>query len=152
MGRGPESRARETPGSLGAGGPACNNRLDMFEEMRLAAVLQAMRGRPGILPARDVLWMATRAGARTLGLEQEIGSLEAGKRADLIVVDRDRPHLAPGPDPYSTMVYAARGSDVRTTIVDGTLLVDEHRPIRVDPSEVAVAARVAAQKLVARAS
>ena len=77
--------------------------------------------------------MATRAGARTLGLDDEIGSLEAGKRADLIVVDRDRPHLAPGPDPYSTLVYAARGTDVRTTIVDGEVLVDDVAPLRVDP-------------------
>jgi 5-methylthioadenosine/S-adenosylhomocysteine deaminase len=147
----PEMRARGITVSLGADGAACNNRLDMFEEMRLAAVLQAMRGRPGILPARDVLWMATRAGARTLGLEQEIGSLEAGKRADLIVVDRDRPHLAPGPDPYSTMVYAARGSDVRTTVVDGEVLVDEFVPVRVDRAQVAADARVAARELAARA-
>src|SRR5262249_41889123 len=114
----PEMRARGITVSLGADGAACNNRLDMFEEMRLAAILQAMRGEPGILPARDVLWMATRAGARTLGLDREIGSIEPGKKADLIVVERDRPHIAPGPDPYSTLVYAARGSDVRTTIVD----------------------------------
>jgi 5-methylthioadenosine/S-adenosylhomocysteine deaminase len=123
----------------------------MFEEMRLAAVLQAMRQQPGILPARDVLWMATRAGARTLGLEDEIGSLEPGKRADLIVVDRDRPHLAPGPDPYSTLVYAARGSDVRTTIVDGEVLVDEFAPLRVNRTQVVVEARVAAVELASRA-
>ena len=61
----------------------------MFDEMRLAATLQAVRHGPGALPARDVLWMATRGGARTLGLETEIGSIEPGKRADLIVVDRD---------------------------------------------------------------
>ena len=67
--------------------------------------------------------MATREGARALGLNAEIGSLEPGKRADLIVVDLDRPHLAPGPDPYSTLVYAARGTDVRHTIVDGEVLV-----------------------------
>ena len=130
-------RARGITVSLGADGAACNNRLDMFEEMRLAAVLQAMRQQPGVLPARDVLWMATRAGARTLGLEDEIGSIEAGKRADLIVVDRDRPHLAPGPDPYSTLVYAARGSDVRTTIVDGEVLVTSSRRSGVDRAEVA---------------
>ena len=75
----PEMRARGITVSLGADGAACNNRLDMFEEMRLAAVLQAMRQQPGVLPARDVLWMATRAGARTLGLDDEIGSLEAGQ-------------------------------------------------------------------------
>jgi 5-methylthioadenosine/S-adenosylhomocysteine deaminase len=147
----PEMRARGITVSLGADGAACNNRLDMFEEMRLAAVLQAMRRGPGTLPARDVLWMATRAGARTMGLEHEIGSLEAGKRADVIVVDRDRPHIAPGPDPYSTLVYAARGSDVRTTIVDGELLVDEFAPVRVDRTEVAVEARAAAFELAARA-
>jgi 5-methylthioadenosine/S-adenosylhomocysteine deaminase len=147
----PEMRARGITVSLGADGAACNNRLDMFEEMRLAAVLQAMRKQPGILPARDVLWMATRAGARTLGLEDEIGSIEVGKRADIIVVDRDRPHLAPGPDPYSTLVYAVRGSDVRTTIVDGALLVDEFAPVRVDRREIAMEARAAALTLARRA-
>jgi 5-methylthioadenosine/S-adenosylhomocysteine deaminase len=146
-----ELRARGISVSLGADGAACNNRLDMFEEMRLAAVLQAVRKHPGILPARDVLWMATRAGARTLGLENEIGSLEPGKRADLIVVDRDRPHLAPGPDPYSTLVYAARGSDVRTTIVDGEVLVDQFAPLRVDRTQVVVEARAAAHELASRA-
>ena len=147
----PEMRARGITVSLGADGAACNNRLDMFEEMRLAAILQAMRKQPGVLPARDVLWMATRAGARTLALEDEIGSLEAGKKADVIIVDRDRPHLAPGPDPYSTLVYAARGSDVRATIVDGDLLVDDFAPVRVDRAEVAVAARAAARDLASRA-
>ncbi len=147
----PEMRARGITVSLGADGAACNNRLDMFEEMRLAAVLQAMRKRPGVLPARDVLWMATRSGARTLGLEHEIGSLEVGKRADVIIVERDRPHLAPGSEVYSTLVYAARGSDVRTTIVDGELLVDDFLPVRVDGTEIAVEARAAAVDLARRA-
>jgi 5-methylthioadenosine/S-adenosylhomocysteine deaminase len=146
-----EMRARGITVSLGADGAACNNRLDMFEEMRLAAVLQAMRRQPGALPARDVLWMATRAGARTLGLEDEIGSIEAGKRADLIIVDRDSPHLAPGPDPYSTLVYAGRGTDVRTTIVDGEVLVDEFVPTRVDRTEIVAEAREAARELASRA-
>ena len=146
-----EMRARGITVSLGADGAACNNRLDMFEEMRLAAVLQAMRTQPGVLPARDVLAMATRAGARTLGLDAEIGSIEAGKRADVIVVDRDRPHLAPGPDPYSTLVYAARGSDVRTTIVDGEPLVDDFTPLRIDRAEATAQARIAARDLLLRA-
>ena len=147
----PELRACGITVSLGGDGAACNNRLDMFDEMRLAATLQAMRRRPGILPARDVLWMATRAGARTLGLDGEIGSIETGKRADIIVVAGDRPHLAPGPDPYSTLVYAARGSDVRTTIVDGEVLVDGFAPTRVDPAQVVAEARSAARDLAARA-
>jgi 5-methylthioadenosine/S-adenosylhomocysteine deaminase len=147
----PEMRARGITVSLGADGAACNNRLDMFEEMRLAAVLQAMRRAPGVLPARDVLWMATRAGARTLGLDHAIGSLEPGKAADLMIIDRDRPHLTPGPDPYSTIVYAARGSDVRTTIVDGDVLVDDFTMVRVDRAEVAIESRAAAEVLARRA-
>ena len=145
-----EMRARGITVSLGADGAACNNRLDMFEEMRLAALLQATRKTPGVLPARDVLWMATRAGARTLGREREIGSLEVGKKADLIVVDRDRPHVAPSPDPYSTLVYAARGTDVRTTIVDGEVLVDGFDPVRVDRNEIVSEARIAAEDLTRR--
>jgi len=145
-----EMRARGVTVSLGADGAACNNRLDMFEEMRLAAVLQAIRLNPGALPARDVLGMATREGAKTLGLDDQIGSIEVGKRADVIVVDRDRPHLAPCPDPYSTLVYAVRGSDVRSTIVDGEVLVDDFAPVRVDRAQLAAAAREAARELVAR--
>ncbi len=146
-----ELRERGVTVSLGADGAACNNRLDMFGEMRLAAVLQAARHQPGALPAREVLWMATRAGARTLGLEHEIGSIEPGKRADLIVVDRDQPHLAAGPDPFSTLVYAASGRDVRTTIVDGEILVDERTPVRADRRQVTIEARAAARDLVSRA-
>src|ERR1700681_1197934 len=145
-----EMRARGVTVSLGADGAACNNRLDMFEEMRLAAVLQAMRHHPGALPARDVLGMATREGAKTLGLDDQIGSIEVGKRADVIVVDRDRPHLAPCPDPYSTLVYAVRGTDVRSTIVDGEVLVDDFAPVRVDRAQLAAAARAAGRELVAR--
>lgn len=142
-------RARGITVSLGTDGAACNNRLDMFEEMRLAAVLQATAIRPGALPARDVLWMATRAGARTLGLADEIGSIEVGKRADLIVVDRDRPHLATGPDLYSALVYSARGGDVRTTIVDGDILVDDFAPVRLDRGQIIADARAATRELVA---
>jgi 5-methylthioadenosine/S-adenosylhomocysteine deaminase len=146
-----ELRERGVAVSLGADGAACNNRLDMFEEMRLAAMLQAMRRQPGMLTARDALWMATRGGAKAVGLEHDIGSIEAGKRADVIVVDRDRPHLAPGPDPYSTLVYAARASDVRTTVVDGEVLVDAFASTRVDRAQVVADARSAARTLAARA-
>jgi len=146
-----EMRHKGITVSLGADGAACNNRLDMFEEMRLAAVLQAVRHQPGALPARDVVWMATRAGARTLGLEHEIGSLEIGKRADVIVVNRERVHQTSGPDPYSTLVYAARGTDVTTTIVDGEVLVEHGASVRVDPREVIAEARQSVRDLVVRA-
>jgi 5-methylthioadenosine/S-adenosylhomocysteine deaminase len=146
-----ELRARGVSVSLGADGAACNNRLDMFEEMRLAALVQSVRLGPGRLTAPEALWMATRGGARALGLEAQIGSIEPGKQADLILVEADRLHQAPGHDPYATLVYAARSTDVRTTIVDGEVLVDEFRPTRVDPVEVARAGRHEAARLAARA-
>jgi 5-methylthioadenosine/S-adenosylhomocysteine deaminase len=144
-------RARGISVSLGADGAACNNGLDMFAEMRLAATLQAMTQGPGLLTARDALWMATREGAHALGLGDQIGSIEVGKRADLIIVDRRRPHLAPGTDPYSTLVYAARGADVRTTIVDGEILVHDHTLQRLDEAAVTAEGRVAARRLAERA-
>lgn len=147
----PELRARGISVSLGADGAACNNRLDMFDEMRLAATLQSMRLEPGLLPARDVVWMATREGARALGLDEEIGSVEVGKRADLILVDRDRPHLVPGTDPYSTLVYSAHGSDVWATLVDGELLVKDAKLVREDAAAISADARAQATQLLARA-
>jgi 5-methylthioadenosine/S-adenosylhomocysteine deaminase len=146
-----EMRARGISVSLGADGAACNNRLDMFDEMRLAATLQAVRQAPGALPARDVVWMATREGARALGLEAEVGSIEVGKRADLTLIDRDRPHLTPAADPWSTIVYSARGTDVRTVLVDGEVLVHDFALTREDESEVVQTARAAAGELASRA-
>ena len=147
----PEMRARGISVSLGADGAACNNRLDMFEEMRLAATLQAMRHAPGALTAKDALWMATREGARALGQEDDIGSIEPGKRADLIIVERERPHIAPDPDVWSSLVYAARGTDVRLTMVDGEILVRDFALTGLDPLEVAADARHAAAALAVRA-
>jgi 5-methylthioadenosine/S-adenosylhomocysteine deaminase len=144
-------RARGINVSLGADGAACNNHLDMFTEMRLAALLQAVTQGPGALTARDALAMATRGGATALGLDADIGSIEAGKHADLIVIDRDRPHLLPGLDPYSTIVYAARATDVSMTIVDGEVLVRHGRPVRVDLGEITADARAAARELTVRA-
>jgi len=140
-----EMRAKGISVSLGADGAACNNHLDMFEEMRLAAVLQSVRRQPGALTARDVVAMATREGARALGLQAEIGSIEPGKKADLILVHTH------GPDPYSTIVYASRGTDVRAAIVDGQLLIDEFRPTVWDVQEITATARAEATALAARA-
>jgi 5-methylthioadenosine/S-adenosylhomocysteine deaminase len=142
-----EMRARGISVSLGADGAACNNRLDMFDEMRLAATIQAVRKAPGALTARDALWMATREGARALGMEAEIGSIEPGKRADLIVVSRRGVHQAPDPDPWSTLVYATRGSDVRLTVVDGEVLSRDAGLVHQDLTEIAADARAAAGAL-----
>lgn len=146
-----EMRRRGISVSLGADGAACNNHLDMFGEMRLAAVVQAVRSGPAALPARDVLWMATREGARALALDGEIGSIAVGKRADVILVDRDRPHLAPDADPWSTLVYAARGSDVTLTVIDGEVLTENRKLVRMDAREIAAEARAAAGVLARRA-
>jgi cytosine/adenosine deaminase-related metal-dependent hydrolase len=137
--------------SLGADGAACNNQLDMFQEMRLAATLQAMRAGPGALPAREVLAMATRCGAAALGLEREIGQVAPGFRADLILVRRGQPHQAPAPDPYATLVYATRPSDVRTVLVDGEILIAEGVPTRWDPAQLVATAGSEARALAARA-
>src|SRR6267378_125984 len=114
-----EMLARRIPVSLGADGAACNNRLDMFTEMRTTALLQKLAHGPEALPAVRVLRMATIDGARAMGLENEIGSLEAGKRADVIVVKLDQLHSSPQRDVISTLVYSAVSSDVRTTMIDG---------------------------------
>jgi 5-methylthioadenosine/S-adenosylhomocysteine deaminase len=146
-----EMRRRDISVSLGADGAACNNNLDMFQEMRLAATLQAMKVGPGALTARDALWMATREGAKALGMDSEVGSIEVGKRADLMLVERDRPHLAPDQDPWSTLVYGARGTDVRLTMVDGEILVREAMTTSIDQVEVVQEARRAAAELAKRA-
>ena len=146
-----EMRQRGISVSLGADGAACNNHLDMFEEMRLAATLQAMRREPGALPARDVVWMATREGARALGLEAEIGSIEPGKRADVILIDRHRLHSAPDADPWSTVVYAARATDVRLAMIDGEILVENGALVGHDEHAIAAEARAAARVVATRA-
>ena len=137
--------------SLGADGAACNNRLDMFGEMRLAATLQAVRREPGALPAQQALWMATRNGARALGLEAEIGAVEVGKRADLVLVDRSSPGVAPDADPYSTIVYAAGPADVRLTMVGGQVVVLDATAVQLDAGAITADARREARALATRA-
>ncbi|MEK6322028.1 MAG: 5'-deoxyadenosine deaminase [Acidobacteriota bacterium] len=109
--------------SLGADGAACNNRLDMFTEMRTAALIQKALHGAEALPALRVLRMATIDGARALGLDREIGSIEVGKRADLTLLNVDRPHTIPHPNPVSTIVYAAEASDVETVLIDGHVVM-----------------------------
>jgi 5-methylthioadenosine/S-adenosylhomocysteine deaminase len=147
----PEMLERGICVSLGADGAACNNHLDMFGEMRLAAMLQSVRHGPGTLTARQALWMATRNGARALGLGRDIGSIEAGKRADLILIDANRPHLAPAVDPFSTVVYAAGPDDVRMSMVDGEILVRDGAATRLDAVEIVEDARREARALAGRA-
>ncbi len=119
----PELLAAGVSVALGADGAPCNNNLDGFLELRLAALLHKPRAGARAVPAWTALELATRGGARALGLGDEIGSLEPGKLADVVVVDGRAPHLVPGGDAAATLVYAARSSDVRDVIVDGRVLV-----------------------------
>ena len=136
--------------SLGADGAPCNNRLDMFTEMRAAALLQKLLKGPEALPAPRVLRMATTGGARALGLEGDIGSIEAGKRADLTVVDLSRLHTTPRPDVVSTLVYAAEASDVRTVLIDGEIVLDDGKLLTLDGREVIAEAETQAGLLLGR--
>ncbi len=122
---------------LGTDGAASNNDLDMFEEMLTAALLaKHATGDPTAAPAPAVLEMATLGGARALGMEKELGSLEPGKRADLIVVGRSEPRLHPLYDAVSHLVYAAKGADVRHVMVEGRVIMRDRRVLTLDAGAV----------------
>jgi 5-methylthioadenosine/S-adenosylhomocysteine deaminase len=122
---------------LGTDGAASNNDLDMFEEMLTAAFLaKHASGDPTVAPAPAVLEMATLGGARALGMEDRIGSLEPGKRADLVVVGLDEPRLHPLYDPVSHLVYVAKGGDVRHVVVEGRVIMRDRRVLTLDEKAV----------------
>ncbi len=122
--------------TLGADGAPCNNRLDMFTEMRTAALLQKALHGADALPAARVLRMATIDGAHALGLNHEIGSVEVGKRADLSIINLEKLHLTPRPNVVSALVYAATAGDVRTVLVDGQILMQDRKLLTLDESAV----------------
>jgi 5-methylthioadenosine/S-adenosylhomocysteine deaminase len=127
---------------LGTDGAASNNDLDMFEAMRFAALLHKVKtGDPQTIPAATALEMATIQGARALGLERQIGSLEAGKRADLAIVSTSNARLTPMYDPVSHLVYAAHGDDVRTVMVNGRVLMRDRKMLTLDEAAVLADAR-----------
>ena len=134
----PQLRAARVPVGIGTDGPAgSNNNFDMFEAMASTARLQKItRMDPRALGAVDVLRMATLEGANAMGLASSIGSLEAGKRADIIVVDLDSPRVQPVYSTESALVYAANGTSVRHTIVDGRFLMRDRRLLTIDQDQV----------------
>jgi 5-methylthioadenosine/S-adenosylhomocysteine deaminase len=138
--------------SLGADGAACNNRLDMFTEMRTAALLQKVLHGPEVVPARQALRMATIGGAKALGLAKEIGSLESGKRADVIVIRLDSLHSTPqSADPVSTIVYSSQPEDVQSIIIDGRLIMRNRNLETIDENSVINNANHEAELLFERA-
>lgn len=122
---------------LGTDGPTSNNNLDMFMEMDAAAKIHKVHAMdPTVTDARTVLRMATIDAARALGLDRDIGSLEPGKKADMIVIDTRKPHLTPMYNVFSHLVYAACGHDVHTVVVDGVPVVEAGRVVTFDTGEV----------------
>ena len=144
----PEMLAAGCRVAIGADGAPCNNRLDAFTEMRLAALIHKPRLGPEVMPAAQVLELATLGGARALGLENDIGSIEAGKCADLIVLDLEGPHVQPAEaDLVSRIVYSARAADVRHVVVDGRVVVRDGELKTGDLAEIRATANKAARRL-----
>jgi len=133
---------------LGTDGAASNNDLDMFEAMRQAAFVHKLVSRePRAVSALTALEMATLGGARVIGRQDRLGSLEAGKLADLLVVRMDRARQTPMYDPVSHLVYVTRGDDVVTTIVDGKVLMRDGKVLTLDEAQVLADARKAAAQV-----
>jgi 5-methylthioadenosine/S-adenosylhomocysteine deaminase len=133
----PELLSRGVVVGLGTDGCASNNNLDLFQEMDFVAkVHKAHRLDPTVMPAQTVLEMATLGGARVLGMEKEIGSLEVGKKADVIILDLNKPHLQPVYNIVSHLVYSATGADVRDVIIDGKVIMENRRLLTLDEGQI----------------
>ncbi len=133
----PDLLARKVAVGLGTDGCASNNNLDLFQEMDSAAKLHKVhRMDPTVMSANVVLEMATLGGARVLGMEKEIGSLEVGKKADVVILELNRPHLQPVYNLPSHLVYSATGADVRDVIIDGKLVMENRKLLTLDEEEI----------------
>ena len=147
----PEMRAAGIAVGLGTDGPAgSNNDLDLMEEIDLAAKLAKITEMdPLALNAKAVVEMATIEGARALHMEKEIGSLESGKKADLIVIGLDRPNAVPMYDVYAQLAYALKGSDVETVVIGGRVVMRDHKLLTVKEDEVVPKAREYGKRIAA---
>lgn len=133
---------------LGTDGCASNNNLDLLQEMDTAAKLgKSARLDPTVMDARTVVKMATIYGARVLGMEKEIGSLEVGKKADLCIINCHKPHLTPMYSEYSHLVYCAMGSDVDTVVIDGRVVMERRKIITLDEEEIMARVREIARRI-----
>ncbi len=137
--------------SIGTDGPASNNNMDMFEEMKMTALLQKVTTMdPSVLNANEVFKMATINGAKTLGLEDQIGSIEVGKKADITLIDARSPQLTPFRNPISHIVYSANGGNVDTVICNGEILMKNRELIKLDENMVLEASQNAAEELLSK--
>jgi 5-methylthioadenosine/S-adenosylhomocysteine deaminase len=129
----PQMLARGIKVSFGTDGAASNNTLDLLRDAQMAALIyKGLGGDPTVMPARTMAELLTLGGARVLGLDARIGTLEVGKRADLVCLAADQPHATPLFDPYSHLAYAARAADVRHVVVDGAVVVADGTLTRID--------------------
>jgi cytosine/adenosine deaminase-related metal-dependent hydrolase len=137
---------------LGTDGGPSSNDYDMIRAMRWASYIHKVRRLdPTISPSEQVFEMATINGARAMGLGQEIGSLEVGKRADFVVIDMDKPHLTPAPNPISALVCAGTGKDVTLAVIDGKMVVRDGQVLTMDEGRILAEARERAGSLYRRA-
>jgi 5-methylthioadenosine/S-adenosylhomocysteine deaminase len=137
---------------LGADGASCNNNLDIIEEMRLAALLQQWKQQPGFFTALNAVEMATIEGAKAIGKESEIGSIEIGKRGDVVVLDLNLPASFGGDSVsvYDRLVYGAGRDSVRWVVVDGEILVRESEFVHMDRDEIYTRAQEELRSLLTR--
>jgi len=144
----PEMLAAGVIVGLGTDGCASNNNLDLFGEMDTAAKSHKIKNLdPTVMNAVTVVRMATIEGAKVLGIDTVTGSLEVGKKADIIVLDMDKPHLTPMYNPFSHLVYAVRGHDVRHTIINGSIVMENRSLLTLDINEVIAMAKEMAIKV-----
>lgn len=135
--------------ALGTDGAASNNNLSMFEEMHLAALIHKGVGQnPELVTARQAFRMATVNGAKALGFGDETGVIKEGMKADIILINTDKPHLSPLNDPFSAVVYSAQGGDVDTVIVDGNILMENRELKTIDEEKVKYKAAAISKRLI----
>lgn len=136
--------------ALATDGSASNNNMNMFEEINLAALVnKAVEEDPTVVPAYTALKMATINGARALGLEKEIGTLEAGKKADMIIIDLKKAHFYPRYNLVSSLAYSAQGSDVKTVLCNGKILMEDYKLLTMDERTICDNAEISAKKMTA---
>lgn len=133
---------------LGTDSASSNNNLDMMEEMATAARLHKITQRdPTAVTAKQIVQIATLSGAEVLGVADELGSIETGKKADVVLVNLNQPHLVPLYEPHSHLVYAAKGSDIETVIINGQIVMDKGRVVTIDEDKALAEAKEFAQKV-----
>lgn len=144
----PQLLAKGVPVALGTDGASSNNNLDLLEEARLAALIhKGYTGQPTVIPAPQALEMATANGAAALGLAGQCGRLKPGMKGDVILMDREQPHMYPAINPLSGLIYSAKASDVVTVIVDGRVVVEDRQHCSMDLEKVMYMAEKQSKKL-----